>query len=74
MILLLSHRSSVIKPSQPMRAVGREPAEGEIPVELSSYQPLDKIHKYIQTESIYMMHVKLYHVSRLVLNKLSIVK
>jgi len=25
-----------------MRAVGREPAEGEIPVELSSYQPLDK--------------------------------
>ncbi len=29
-----------------MRAVGREPAEGEIPVELSSYQPLDKIQKY----------------------------
>lgn len=29
-----------------MRAVGREPAEGVIPVELSSYQPLDKIHKY----------------------------
>ena len=47
MILLLSHRSSVIKPSQPMRAVGREPAEGEIPVELSSYQPLDKIQNKI---------------------------
>ncbi len=46
MILLFSHRSSVIKPSQPMRAVGREPAKGGIPVELSSYQPLDKIHKY----------------------------
>ena len=64
----------MIKPSQPMRAVGREPAEGEIPVELSSYQPLDKIQKYIQTESSYMMHSKFHHVSRLVLNKLSIEK
>ena len=44
-ILLFSHRSSVIKPSQPMRAAGREPTGGEIPVELVSRQPLDDFPK-----------------------------
>ena len=46
MRLLLSHSPSVIafssvKPSQAMRAADREPAGGEIPVELVCRQPLD---------------------------------
>ena len=41
MILLFSHRSSVIKPSQLMRAAGREPTGGVIPVELVRCQPFD---------------------------------
>lgn len=36
-----SHRSSVIKPSQPMRTADREPTGGEIPVELVRCQSLD---------------------------------
>ena len=46
MILLLSHSPSVEaffvrEPSQAMRAADREPAGGEIPVELTSRQPFD---------------------------------
>lgn len=41
MILPSSHRSSVIKPSQPMRTADREPTGGEIPVELVRCQSLD---------------------------------
>jgi len=46
MILLFSHSPSVIvlssaKPSQAMRAADRDPAGGEIPVELVCLQPLD---------------------------------
>ena len=41
MILLFSHRTSVIKPSQTMRAAVREPARGEILVELIRRQPFD---------------------------------
>ena len=45
-ILLFSHSPSVIafssaKPSQAMRAADREPAGGEIPVELVCRQPFD---------------------------------
>ena len=46
MILLSSHKSSEKKPSQLMRAVGREPAEGGIPVELISYQSLGHREKF----------------------------
>ena len=46
MILLFSHSPSVEAffvrdPSQAMRAADREPAGGEIPVELTSRQPFD---------------------------------
>lgn len=46
MILLFSHSPSVEaffvrEPSQAMRAADREPAGGEIPVELTSRQPFD---------------------------------
>ncbi len=46
MILLFSHSPSVIafssaKPSQAMRTADREPAGGEIPVELVCHQPPD---------------------------------
>jgi hypothetical protein len=41
MILLSSHRSSVIKPSQPMGAARREPRRGEIPVEQVRSLPSD---------------------------------
>ena len=46
MLLLLSHSPSVEaffvrEPSQAMRAADREPAGGEIPVELTSRQPFD---------------------------------
>lgn len=37
-----------------MRAVSREPAKGGIPVELSSYQPLDKI----QTQQEILFEIK----------------
>ena len=45
-ILLFSHSPSVtafssVKPSQAMRAADREPAGGEIPVELVCRQPFD---------------------------------